>query len=66
VSQIVVRPNGPLEGAISIGGAKISALKLVTASLPAEGEYDLRNVPPQRARHRRRARDVPHERRDTG
>ena len=45
MSQIVVRPNGPLEGAIPIGGAKNSALKLMAASLLAEGEYHLRNVP---------------------
>ncbi|MDQ6616168.1 MAG: UDP-N-acetylglucosamine 1-carboxyvinyltransferase [Actinomycetota bacterium] len=45
MSQIVVRPNGPLEGTIQIGGAKNSALKLMAASLLAEGEYHLRNVP---------------------
>jgi UDP-N-acetylglucosamine 1-carboxyvinyltransferase len=45
VSKIVVRPNGPLEGTIQVGGAKNSALKLMAASLLAEGEYHLRNVP---------------------
>ncbi len=45
VSQIVVRPNGPLEGTIQVGGAKNSALKLMAASLLAEGDYHLRNVP---------------------
>jgi UDP-N-acetylglucosamine 1-carboxyvinyltransferase len=45
VSKIVVRPNGPLEGTIQVGGAKNSALKLMAASLLAEGEYRLRNVP---------------------
>jgi len=45
VSQIVVRPNGPLEGRVAVGGAKNSALKLMAASLLAEGEHHLRNVP---------------------
>lgn len=45
VSQIVVRPNGPLEGTVRVGGAKNSALKLMAASLLAEGEHRLRNVP---------------------
>ncbi|MDQ1358387.1 MAG: UDP-N-acetylglucosamine 1-carboxyvinyltransferase [Acidimicrobiaceae bacterium] len=45
MSQIVVRPNGPLEGTLQVGGAKNSALKLMAASLLAEGEYHLRNVP---------------------
>jgi UDP-N-acetylglucosamine 1-carboxyvinyltransferase len=45
VSQIVIRPNGPLEGTIQVGGAKNAALKLMAASLLAEGEYHLRNVP---------------------
>ncbi len=40
-----MRPNGPLEGTIQVGGAKNSALKLMAASLLAEGEYHLRNVP---------------------
>lgn len=41
----MVRPNGPLEGSIQIGGAKNCALKLMAASLLAEGEYRIRNVP---------------------
>jgi UDP-N-acetylglucosamine 1-carboxyvinyltransferase len=45
VSEIVIRPSGPLEGTIQVGGAKNSALKLMAASLLAEGEYHLRNVP---------------------
>jgi len=45
VSNIVVRANGPLEGTVRVGGAKNSALKLMAASLLAEGEYRLRNVP---------------------
>jgi UDP-N-acetylglucosamine 1-carboxyvinyltransferase len=45
VTQIVVRPNGPLTGTVRVGGAKNSALKLMAATLLAEGEYRLRNVP---------------------
>lgn len=45
MNQIVVRSNGPLEGTIQVGGAKNSALKLMAASLLAEGEYHLYNVP---------------------
>ncbi|HEX3426016.1 MAG TPA: UDP-N-acetylglucosamine 1-carboxyvinyltransferase [Acidimicrobiales bacterium] len=45
MTQIVVHPNGPLSGTITVGGAKNSALKLMAASLLAEGEYHLRNVP---------------------
>jgi UDP-N-acetylglucosamine 1-carboxyvinyltransferase len=45
VSHIVVRANGPLEGTVQVGGAKNSALKLMAASLLAEGEYRFRNVP---------------------
>ncbi|MGH9124497.1 MAG: UDP-N-acetylglucosamine 1-carboxyvinyltransferase [Acidimicrobiales bacterium] len=45
MTQIAIRPNGPLEGTITVGGAKNSALKLMAASLLAEGEYRLRNVP---------------------
>lgn len=45
VSHIVVRANGPLEGTVRVGGAKNSALKLMAASLLAEGEYHFHNVP---------------------
>jgi UDP-N-acetylglucosamine 1-carboxyvinyltransferase len=45
VEQIVVRPSGPLEGTVRISGAKNSVLKLMAASLLAEGEHVLRNVP---------------------
>ena len=45
MTQIVVRSNGPLEGAVRVSGAKNSALKLMAATLLAEGEYRLRNVP---------------------
>ena len=45
VDQIVVRPGAPLEGTVRVDGAKNSALKLMAATLLAEGEYRLRNVP---------------------
>jgi len=45
VDQIVVRPSGPLRGTVEIAGAKNSVLKLMAATLLAEGEYVLRNVP---------------------
>ena len=45
MSHVVVRPNGPLEGTVPVGGAKNSALKLMAACLLAEGEYHLNNVP---------------------
>ncbi len=45
VEQIMVRPNGPLCGVIRAGGAKNSALKLMVASLLAEGRTVLHNVP---------------------
>ena len=45
MNQIVVRPNGPLEGTVRVGGAKNSALKLMAATLLAEGEYRFGNVP---------------------
>ena len=40
-----MRPGGPLEGTVTVGGAKNSALKLMAATLLAEGEHRLRNVP---------------------
>jgi len=40
-----VRGSGPLEGSVAVGGAKNSALKLMAASLMAEGRSVLRNVP---------------------
>ncbi len=43
--EIVVRPNGPLGGTVRAGGAKNSALKLMVASLLAEGRTVLHNVP---------------------
>ena len=45
MDRFVVRPGPPLEGVVRIGGAKNSALKLLAATLLAEGEHVLRNVP---------------------
>ncbi len=43
--NLIVRGGGPLEGTIRVGGAKNSALKLMAATLLAEGTYRLANVP---------------------
>ncbi|MDE0118299.1 MAG: UDP-N-acetylglucosamine 1-carboxyvinyltransferase [bacterium] len=40
-----VRGSGPLEGAVTISGAKNSVLKLMAACLLAEGTFTIRNVP---------------------
>lgn len=40
-----MRPAGPLSGSVALQGAKNSALKLMAATLLAEGDYVLRNVP---------------------
>jgi UDP-N-acetylglucosamine 1-carboxyvinyltransferase len=45
VDQIVVEPAGPLQGTVSAGGAKNSALKLMVACLLTEGCTTLSNVP---------------------
>lgn len=45
VSSVIVRPSGPLEGTIPISGAKNSVLKLMAATVLAEGDHVLRNVP---------------------
>jgi UDP-N-acetylglucosamine 1-carboxyvinyltransferase len=45
MEQIVVRPNGPLEGRVRASGAKNSVLKLMAATLLAEGTFVIRNVP---------------------
>ena len=45
VSRLIVRPSGPLQGEVTIGGAKNSALKLMAATLIAPGRHLLRNVP---------------------
>ena len=42
---IIVRGNGQLAGDVHISGAKNSALKLMAASILAQGETVLRNVP---------------------
>jgi UDP-N-acetylglucosamine 1-carboxyvinyltransferase len=43
--RFVVRPSGPLEGTVRIGGAKNSVLKLMAATVLAQGEFTLHNVP---------------------
>src|SRR5688572_17979378 len=43
--QIVVRRGGPLSGEITVPGAKNSVLKLMAATLLADGDYTLTNVP---------------------
>lgn len=45
IRQIIVRPGPPLEGTVAVAGAKNSALKLMAATLLAEGSYRLRNMP---------------------
>ena len=45
MDRIVVRPNGPLGGAVTVGGAKNSVLKLMAACLLCEGDFVLTNVP---------------------
>lgn len=42
---MIVSASGPLHGEIAVSGAKNSALKLLFASLLAEGEHVFRNVP---------------------
>jgi UDP-N-acetylglucosamine 1-carboxyvinyltransferase len=43
--RIVVERSGPLAGTVDVPGAKNSVLKLMAATLLAEGEYRLTNVP---------------------
>lgn len=43
--QIVVHRSGPLHGQVVVPGAKNSVLKLMAATLLADGEYVLSNVP---------------------
>jgi len=43
--RIVVQPSGPLHGEVQVPGAKNSVLKLMAATLLAEGDYVLSNVP---------------------
>jgi UDP-N-acetylglucosamine 1-carboxyvinyltransferase len=45
MDRIRIRRSGPLRGEVVIPGAKNSVLKLMAASLLAEGEYRLTNVP---------------------
>ena len=42
---ITVRRSGPLEGEITVPGAKNSVLKLMAATLLADGRYEFTNVP---------------------
>ena len=43
--SFVVGPSGPLQGTLRAGGAKNSVLKLMAATLLAEGRHVLTNVP---------------------
>jgi len=43
--EIVVRPNGPLTGRVVVPGAKNSVLKLMAATILADGVYEFANVP---------------------
>ena len=45
MDRLVVRPGGPLSGNVRVSGAKNSVLKLLAATLLAEGEFVLHNVP---------------------
>jgi len=45
IERIVVRSGRPLEGTVTVAGAKNSVLKLMAATLLAEGSYRLDNVP---------------------
>jgi UDP-N-acetylglucosamine 1-carboxyvinyltransferase len=45
MGRFLVRPGPPLEGTVRVGGAKNSVLKLLAATLLAEGEHKLNNVP---------------------
>jgi UDP-N-acetylglucosamine 1-carboxyvinyltransferase len=42
---IVVRRTGPLHGSIAVPGAKNAVLKLMAASLMADGDFQITNVP---------------------
>ncbi|MDO4753421.1 MAG: UDP-N-acetylglucosamine 1-carboxyvinyltransferase [Bacillota bacterium] len=45
MSKIIVKKSGPLKGSVNIPGAKNSALKLMAASILAEKECIIENVP---------------------
>ncbi len=44
-ARILIRRSGPLKGEVAIPGAKNSVLKLMAATLLADGEFTLTNVP---------------------
>ncbi len=43
--RIIARRSGPLTGEVTVPGAKNSVLKLMAATLLADGRYELSNVP---------------------
>ncbi|MDQ3108134.1 MAG: UDP-N-acetylglucosamine 1-carboxyvinyltransferase [Actinomycetota bacterium] len=45
MDRFLVRPNGPLSGTVRVSGAKNSVLKLMAATVLAEGDFLLHNVP---------------------
>jgi UDP-N-acetylglucosamine 1-carboxyvinyltransferase len=45
MGSITVCSGGPLAGTVTVGGAKNSVLKLMAATLLAEGRYELSSVP---------------------
>jgi UDP-N-acetylglucosamine 1-carboxyvinyltransferase len=45
MDRIVVHKSGPLSGTVEVPGAKNSVLKLMVASLYAQGRHELTNVP---------------------
>lgn len=45
IERIVVRSGPPLEGTVTVAGAKNSVLKVMAATLLAEGTYRISNVP---------------------
>ncbi len=45
MDRFVVRPGPPLDGTVRIAGAKNSVLKLLAATILAEGQHVLRNAP---------------------
>ncbi|HVF31412.1 MAG TPA: UDP-N-acetylglucosamine 1-carboxyvinyltransferase [Acidimicrobiales bacterium] len=45
MDRFVLRRSGPLSGSVRVSGAKNSVLKLMAATVLAEGDFVLRNVP---------------------
>ena len=45
MDPIVVRRSGPLSGTVRVPGAKNSVLKLIAATLLADGTHRITNVP---------------------